>query len=237
MAAAATTNLAITALGGAAAAPVEGAAFSLVLAGGAAGFEVYDTGTATTSSAITYVAQDGDTATEIAAGLAAAFTEWSEYNGFDELADSLTVTATGGTLAITGGAGSLGTFTGVQVNVNAADGTGEHVKGGGELSKLGFIDVTTAEGANLALGAIEDLIQTSINTAAQLGSSGKQIDTQAEFVGKLSDLLTSGIGTLVDADMEAASAKLQALQTQQQLGVQALSIANQAPQTILSLFR
>jgi flagellin len=56
-------------------------------------------------------------------------------------------------------------------------------------------------------------------------------------VGKLTDLLTSGIGTLVDADMEAASAKLQALQTQQQLGVQALSIANQAPQTILSLFR
>jgi flagellin len=58
-----------------------------------------------------------------------------------------------------------------------------------------------------------------------------------EFVGKLTDLLVSGIGTLVDADMEAASAKLQALQTQQQLGVQALSIANQAPQTILSLFR
>ena len=56
-------------------------------------------------------------------------------------------------------------------------------------------------------------------------------------MSKLSDALTSGIGSLVDTDMEAASAKLQALQTQQQLGVQALSIANQAPQTILSLFR
>jgi flagellin len=97
--------------------------------------------------------------------------------------------------------------------------------------------VTTEAGADAALDSIEGLIQTSIDTAASFGSSGKQIDTQLEFVGKLTDLLVSGIGTLVDADMEAASAKLQALQTQQQLGVQALSIANQAPQTILSLFR
>lgn len=108
---------------------------------------------------------------------------------------------------------------------------------GGELSLLNNFDVTTEDGALAALGAIEDLIQTSIDSAAVLGSAGKRIDTQNEFVGKLSDLLTSGIGTLVDADMEATSAKLQALQTQQQLGVQALSIANQAPQTILSLFR
>ena len=53
----------------------------------------------------------------------------------------------------------------------------------------------------------------------------------------LVDAMTSGIGGLVDADMEAASAKLQALQVQSQLGVQALSIANQAPQSLLSLFR
>jgi flagellin len=107
----------------------------------------------------------------------------------------------------------------------------------GALSALSGIDVSTEEGADAALASIEGLIQTSIDTAASFGASGKQIDTQLEFVGKLTDLLVSGIGTLVDADMEAASAKLQALQTQQQLGVQALSIANQAPQTILSLFR
>jgi flagellin len=53
----------------------------------------------------------------------------------------------------------------------------------------------------------------------------------------MSDALTTGIGSMVDADMEEASARLQALQTQQQLGVQALSIANQAPQNIMSLFR
>ena len=51
------------------------------------------------------------------------------------------------------------------------------------------------------------------------------------------DAMKSGIGSLVDADMEEASARLQALQVQQQLGVQSLSIANQSPQTILSLFR
>ena len=53
----------------------------------------------------------------------------------------------------------------------------------------------------------------------------------------LADALKSGVGALVDADMEEASARLQALQTQQQLGIQALSIANQAPQTILALFK
>jgi len=56
-------------------------------------------------------------------------------------------------------------------------------------------------------------------------------------VGKLADSLKVGIGSLVDADMEEASARLQALQTQQQLGIQALSIANQAPSAVLSLFR
>ena len=64
-----------------------------------------------------------------------------------------------------------------------------------------------------------------------------RIDIQKDFVSELSDSLKAGIGTLVDADMEEASARLQALQVQQQLATQALSIANQAPQSILSLFR
>ncbi|WP_298859113.1 flagellin [uncultured Sulfitobacter sp.] len=84
---------------------------------------------------------------------------------------------------------------------------------------------------------LETMLTAAITGAAALGTSAKRLDDQSNFVSKLSDALTSGIGSLVDTDMEAASAKLQALQTQQQLGVQALSIANQAPQTILSLFR
>jgi flagellin len=84
---------------------------------------------------------------------------------------------------------------------------------------------------------LETMLTAAITGAAALGTSAKRLDDQSNFISKLSDSLTSGIGSLVDTDMEAASAKLQALQTQQQLGVQALSIANQAPQTILSLFR
>lgn len=70
-----------------------------------------------------------------------------------------------------------------------------------------------------------------------LGSQAKQITSHSEFVGKLTDTLQSGVGNLVDADLAKESAHLQALQVQQQLGAQALSIANQAPQMILQLFK
>ncbi|MEO1275362.1 MAG: flagellin, partial [Pseudomonadota bacterium] len=68
-------------------------------------------------------------------------------------------------------------------------------------------------------------------------ASERRIDIQSDFMSSLIDSFKSGIGALVDADLEEASARLQALQVQQQLGVQALSIANQAPQNILALFR
>lgn len=107
----------------------------------------------------------------------------------------------------------------------------------GGLGALSTIDVSASGDPLAALGAIEDLIDTAIDAAASLGSSAGRLETQSDFISKLTDSFTSGIGSLVDADMEEASAKLQALQVQQQLGVQALSIANQAPQSILSLFR
>ena len=97
--------------------------------------------------------------------------------------------------------------------------------------------MTTNTGATAALGAIESLIDTATNAAANFGSVEGRIQTQSEFISNLSDAMKTGIGSLVDADMEEASARLQALQTQQQLGIQALSIANQQPQNILSLFR
>jgi len=100
--------------------------------------------------------------------------------------------------------------------------------------RTAIADVTSAA---TALGELETFLQTAINGAADLGASAKRIDDQGAFVSKLTDAMKSGIGALVDADMEEASARLQALQTQQQLGVQALSIANQAPQNILALFR
>lgn len=109
--------------------------------------------------------------------------------------------------------------------------------GSGGLGALSAIDVSTASGAQAALGNIETLLQTSIAAASAFGSAQGRIDTQAQFVSDLSDSLKAGIGTLVDANMEETSARLQALQVQQQLSTQALSIANQAPQNLLSLFR
>lgn len=107
----------------------------------------------------------------------------------------------------------------------------------GGLFGLDAIDVTTNAGADSALDNIETMISNSIDAGASFGSAQGRIETQSDFIGKLTDALKSGIGTLVDADMEEASARLQALQVQQQLGIQSLSIANQAPQSILSLFR
>ena len=127
-------------------------------------------------------------------------------------------------------------FTNSGTNDLSVTGQFKNANSGG-LGVLSTIDVSTASNAQAALGNIESLIQTSIDAAAQFGSAQGRIDIQNKFVMSLSDSLKSGIGSLVDADMEEASARLQALQVQQQLGVQSLSIANQAPQAILSLFR
>jgi flagellin len=107
--------------------------------------------------------------------------------------------------------------------------------GAGGLGALAGIDVTSDAAG--ALASIEGLIQTSVDAAAAFGTSQNRVETQANFVGKLMDSMKSGIGAMVDADMEEASARLQALQVQQQLGIQSLSMANQAPQSLLSLFR
>ncbi|MEX5562763.1 flagellin [Pseudophaeobacter sp. 1A16562] len=102
---------------------------------------------------------------------------------------------------------------------------------------LGSIDVSNSSQAEASIAKIETLIQTAVDGAAALGASAARIEKQSEFVSKVTDAMKSGIGALVDTDMEAASARLKALQTQQQLGVQALSIANSAPQTLQQLFR
>ena len=98
-------------------------------------------------------------------------------------------------------------------------------------------DLLSKANADNALTRINTAISTSTARLAELGAQSKQIERHTTYVGKLSDALEAGIGNLVDADLAKESARLQALQVQQQLGVQALSIANQAPQIILSLFK
>lgn len=95
----------------------------------------------------------------------------------------------------------------------------------------------TSATASTILAQISTSI-TQVNAAvAKLGVAAKSFQLQNDFVSKLSDVLTTGIGNLVDADVAKESANLTALQTKQQLGIQALSIANQAPQILLSLFK
>lgn len=151
-------------------------------------------------------------------------------NAIDSLGiDGLTVdysSATAGTLS----------FTNAGSNDLAISGQFRNAGSGG-LGALSGIDVSTSTGAQQALASIEGLLETAINASSSFGSVEKRISIQSEFVSKLTDSLKAGIGTLVDADMEEASARLQALQVQQQLSTQALSIANQQPQNLLSLFR
>lgn len=109
--------------------------------------------------------------------------------------------------------------------------------GTGGLGVLGSVDLSTTANAQDVLAKLATDTKTLATALSKLGSASRTIDSQLTFTGKLSDTLDSGVGNLVDADLAKESAKLQALQVKQQLGVQALSIANQAPQTILSLFR
>jgi flagellin len=84
---------------------------------------------------------------------------------------------------------------------------------------------------------VDQGLSAIINSAANLGALKSRIDSQSDFVKVLMEAVERGVGTLVDADMTEESTKLQALQVQQQLGVQSLSIANQSSQNILSLFK
>lgn len=105
----------------------------------------------------------------------------------------------------------------------------------GALADLATLNVSTDAAG--ALESINTMIASATTASQQYGSAAKRVEIQTSFISKLSDAMTAGVGALVDTNMEEASARLQALQTQQQLGIQALSIANQAPQSILSLFR
>jgi flagellin len=110
---------------------------------------------------------------------------------------------------------------------------------------LGGSIITIPATASLASVTLSSQILSQLNASiinvnqslGALGSQAKQITAHSDFVGKLTDTLQTGVGNLVDADMAKESASLQALQVQQQLGAQALSIANQSPQMILSLFK
>jgi len=105
------------------------------------------------------------------------------------------------------------------------------------VDTLAIASTTTFAQLDGMLQMVDDALTDLTGAASSLGSISKSIDMQNTFISKLTDTLDRGIGRLVDADMEEESARLSALQVQQQLGIQALSIANSSAQGILSLFR
>jgi flagellin len=123
--------------------------------------------------------------------------------------------------------GTIDTASGI---LGTADANGDSVY------SLDITDFTTGQ-IQSALSTIESALSAMTSAGAQLGSISTRIDLQEDFVSALSDSIDSGVGRLVDADMEEESSKLSALQTQQQLAIQSLSIANSSSQNILSLFR
>ena len=148
----------------------------------------------------------------------------AEFNGANliaEDADNITALANAdGSAVITIAAEefSLGT-TGSAITLGATD------------------DISTVTKASNAIQSIEASLNNLNQALARLGTSSKALDVHSDFVTKLNDSLEAGIGNLVDADLAKESARLQSLQTKQQLGIQALSIANQSSGIALSFFR
>lgn len=194
----------------------DGNNFSLVAAGGATAGNVFEV--QIDGRRFNYEVQTGDTVDDIGQGIANLIT--------DAGLTGITATNAAGTVTIANASGAT-----VGIDANATDGTG------GGLGALNSLDVSTESGAAAALVSIEGLIQTAVDAASEFGSTQRRIEIQTDFVSDLTDALREGIGALTDADLEEASARLQSLQVQQQLAVQALSIANQSPQVLLSLFR
>jgi flagellin len=144
-----------------------------------------------------------------------------------------------------GGTPTIGSITLTIANyslyTSSTSGILDTVSGSASVDTINISALTDSAADQTTLDGYISQVTTAINSvasaAAALGAVKNRISTNTEFVKTLMDSVDRGVGQLVDADMNAESTRLQALQTQQQLGVQALSIANQNSQSILSLFR
>ena len=133
----------------------------------------------------------------------------------------------------TGGFAALANVSGSTITVASED-----MSLSGSVVTLGASDVIdTASAAAASLALVSASIDNVGASLAKLGTGSNSLGTHLTFVGKLQDTLEAGVGNLVDADLAKESARLQALQTKQQLGVQALSIANSSTSILLGLFR
>jgi flagellin len=121
-------------------------------------------------------------------------------------------------------------------------GTSKLTVAGQDLSLTGIglsltSTISTQVGADAMIATVNSAIANVSTALSKLGTGSKSLSSHLTFIGKLQDSIDAGVGNLVDADLAKESAKLSSLQTKQQLGVQALSIANSSTQSIMSLFR
>jgi flagellin len=159
----------------------------------------------------------------------------STFNG-DDLVSGAAATQT----VVSGISRTGGTFAATTMTFQSVDlGAIQTALGNIDLENLDTGSTNTAVPDTLAeaLTMAETQLGAAIAAATSLGVSEKSIESQQEFLGSLTDTLDQGVSSMVDAEMEEEAARLQALQTQQQLATQALSMANSSPQSVLSLFR
>ena len=163
----------------------------------------------------------------------AAIISAAQFNGTNLLAADVdgNGSTSMGVLSSLDRVGATGTPTASEITVNTLD-FETNIDLSSNLTAI--IDSTTAA---TTLTEIEGFIVVAIDGAAQLGADTARLKDQGEFVSKLADSMMLGVSAMTDTDMEEASARLKALQTQQQLAVQSLSIANSAPETMMQLFR
>ncbi|MEA1013975.1 flagellin [Sphingosinicella sp. LY1275] len=166
--------------------------------------------------------------------------EGSDFNGTNLLKGTAATVATDGKVSALQSIATGATALTVGNQAFTEKATAAYGDSATDTAITGLADADSATGAAAAKTLSDNLdtffsaVKTSLS---ELGSASRKIEGQISFTSKLSDVVESGIGNLVDADLAKESAKLQALQVKQQLGLQALSIANQAPQSIMSLFR
>ena len=157
----------------------------------------------------------------------------AQFNGANLLATDVDGNgATGvGVLASLDRVGAGGAVSAVEITIASVDFEADLDFG------TSLTTITDTATAATALDEIEVLIQTAITGAASLGADSARLEDQSEFVSNLVDSMTMGVSTMTDTNMEEASARLSALQTQQDLATQSLTIANEAPSSLLQLFR
>lgn len=163
----------------------------------------------------------------LAAQMKAAIDQ-SSFNG-----ENLINAAGAGVKTVVSGVSRGASLATTEMTFTTADLDAQHTN----FAAITITNSTTQADLKTALTNAEGYLATVTTAATDLGIAEKQIETQQSFLNELTDRLDSGVGAMIDANMEEEAARLQALQVQQQLASQSLSIANQAPQNILSLFR